>query len=234
MMNKLKKANLVMIISILIGVPLVLYVSVKSYGEKNYLIPSFLILILSFIPFIMIFEKKKIRTREIVLISAMSAIAVLGRVLFFFAPEIKATSAIVIISGMTLGGQAGFFIGAISAFVSNFFFGQGSWTMWQMFAFGMIGVLSGVILKKKHNRIFVCLIGFLLVMIVYGGIVNFHSLVMFTSGITWDNIKSIYLLSIPFDFVHALSTTVFLWFLNKPFLEKISRIKEKYGMIELE
>ena len=60
---------------------------------------------------------------------------------------------------------------------------------------------------------------------------NFHSLVLYTSKINFESFKAVYLLSLPFDFIHALSTSVFLWFIQRPFFEKIDRIKEKYGII---
>lgn len=232
MKTKQYKSFIISFVVLFILVPIIIFISQSN--NSNYLLPSFMIIFVSFLPFVYIFEKKKIRVREIVLISSMSAIAVLGRIVFFFVPQIKATSAIIIVSAATLGSEAGFFIGVVSAFVSNFFFGQGSYTIWQMFAFGMVGFLSGIIFKSeriKNNRILVCIIGFILTFLVYGGVVNFHSLVLYTSKINFESFKAVYLLSLPFDFIHALSTSVFLWFIQRPFFEKIDRIKEKYGII---
>lgn len=232
MKTKQYKSFIISFVVLFILVPIIIFISQSN--NSNYLLPSFMIIFVSFLPFVYIFEKKKIRVREIVLISSMSAIAVLGRIVFFFVPQIKATSAIIIVSAATLGSEVGFLIGVVSAFVSNFFFGQGSYTIWQMFAFGMVGFLSGIIFKSariKNNRILVCIIGFILTFLVYGGIVNFHSLVLYTSKINFESFKAVYLLSLPFDFIHALSTSVFLWFIQRPFFEKIDRIKEKYGII---
>lgn len=232
MKTKHYKSFIISFVVLFLFVPLIIFISQRN--DANYLLPSFIIIFLSFIPFIYIFEKKKMRVREVVLISSLSAIAVLGRIVFFFVPQIKATSAIVIISAATLGSEVGFFVGVVSAFVSNFFFGQGSYTIWQMFAFGMVGFLSGIILKSnkvKDNRILVCIIGFILTFFVYGGIVNLHSLLLYTPKINFESFKSIYLLSLPFDFIHAFSTVIFLWFIQRPFFEKIDRIKEKYGII---
>ena len=63
-------------------------------------------------------------------------------------PFFKPLTGIVMITGMALGPEAGFLTGAISGFVSNFIFGQGPWTPWQMFAFGVAGFLTGVLAKR--------------------------------------------------------------------------------------
>ena len=86
----------------------------------------------------MIFEDRKPQAREVLLIAVMAAIAVVGRMAFFMLPQFKPVTAIVIITGISLGAEAGFLTGAVAGFVSNFFFGQGPWTPWQMFAFGII------------------------------------------------------------------------------------------------
>lgn len=65
-------------------------------------------------------------------------------------PQFKPCVAIIIITGIMLGKQSGFFLcGALTAFVSDFFFGQGPWTPWQMFAFGIIGFISAIVFSKK-------------------------------------------------------------------------------------
>ena len=58
-------------------------------------------------------------------------------------PQVKPCAAIIIITGIALGKKAGFLTGAMTAFVSNFFMGQGPWTPWQMVAFGLLGYIFG-------------------------------------------------------------------------------------------
>jgi len=74
---------------------------------------------------------------------------VLGRAAFFMVPQFKPILALVILAGLTLGSPAGFMTGAMTAFVSNFFFGQGPWTPWQMAALGLVGFLAGLLAEKK-------------------------------------------------------------------------------------
>ena len=91
------------------------------------------------LPFFLVFENRRPQAREVVVIAVMAALAVAGRAAFFMLPQFKPTAAIVIIAGVGLGAEAGFLTGALAGFVSNFFFGQGPWTPWQMFAFGIPG-----------------------------------------------------------------------------------------------
>ena len=220
---------------LLILIPSIIAIGMFVLKDKSYLFISLTIIFLTILVFIMRFENRKPNSREIVLISVLSAIAVVGRMAFFMIPQFKPIMAIVIISGVALGGEAGFLVGSLSAFVSNFFFGQGSWTPWQMFSFGMAGLISGLIFynrKIRNNRILLCLYGGLLTMVLYGGLMNFYSLLSFSSSITKEGIIAIYLSGIPFDLVHAISTIFFLFIASKSMLEKIDRIKVKYGLFE--
>ncbi len=57
----------------------------------------------------------------------------------------KPVSAIAVIAGAAFGRRSGFMVGALAALVSNFFFGQGPWTPWQMYGWGLVGYLGGVL-----------------------------------------------------------------------------------------
>ena len=99
------------------------------------------------IPFFLVFEKKKPRARELVPIAVMAALGVVGRTLFSLIPlpNFKPVSAIVIITAVAFGPETGFLTGAVTGFLSNFIFGQGPWTPWQMFCWGMIGFVAGLL-----------------------------------------------------------------------------------------
>ena len=139
------------------------------------------------------------------------------------------------ITGIAFGPEAGFLTGAVSAFVSNFFFSQGPWTPWQMFAFGMIGFLAGILYQKgilKARKLDLCIYGFLSVFLIYGGIMNPASVLMSYGYITKSSLIAYYISGAPVDLVHAASTVIFLWLLSSPLLEKLERIKVKYGLIQ--
>ena len=113
----------------------------------NFYVTSIAILLLSLLPFFISFEHKKISAREITLTATLIALAVVGRAAFYLIPQVKPIAAAVIVSSVCLGAQRGFIIGAFSAFVSNFIFGQGFWTPFQMVALGAVGLVSGIIFK---------------------------------------------------------------------------------------
>ena len=153
---------------------------------------------------------------------------------FFMVPSFKPIIAIVIISAIAFGGEAGFLVGAMTMVVSNFLFGQGPWTPWQMFAMGFIGFLSGILYRiglLPTKRLSLCIYGFLVTVFIYGGIMNPAALFMSVYDFTWEGLLAIYISGIPVDLVHASSTFIFLWIGAKPLLEKLQRIKIKYDLM---
>lgn len=234
-MNEYNKRLILSSILILVAIPLTIAFGIVFLNDRKYYFISVVILIYTMLPFVLVFENKKPKVREIILICSLSAIAVIGRTAFFMLPQFKPVVAIVIVSALCLGPESGFLVGALSGFVSNFFFGQGPWTPWQMFSFGIVGFLAGVLYKKgilKLNKVSICVFGGLSTFIIYGGIMNLASALMFSSRININILISTYLSGIPFDLVHAASTVIFLFFIQKPMMEKISRIKIKYGLID--
>ncbi|MDR0879292.1 MAG: ECF transporter S component [Clostridioides sp.] len=233
--SRFRKRTILASILILIVIPLTILAGVFYMDDRKYYVISMAILAYSFLPFILVFENRKPQARELIVIAVLSAIAVAGRGAFFMIPQFKPVVAIVIVSGVCFGAESGFFVGAMSGFVSNFFFGQGPWTPWQMFCFGVIGFLAGIMFQRgllKKNVVPLCIFGGISTFFIYGGIINIWSLLMFTSEITKASVIAIYTSAIPFDMIHAASTVVFLALIANPMIEKLDRIKVKYGLIE--
>ena len=229
------KQTWVAMLLLLLVVPPVLFFSVKVFHGRKYLLCSLILVIAAMLPFFMMFEGRKPKAREIMVISVLAAIGVAGRAAFFMVPSFKPVAAIVILTGISFGGEAGFLVGCMIMLLSNMFMGQGPWTPWQMFAFGIIGYLAGVlyqcgILKAKKTQL--CVFGFLSVFLIYGGIMNPTGIQMSYGYITKSTLIAYYISGAPVDLVHALSTVLFLWVLSRPLLEKLERIKVKYGLIE--
>ena len=132
-------------------VPAVILLS-NCMGDRNYYIAGVLIIILAMIPFFAGFESCRPEARELVTIAVMCAIAVASRIVFIMLPGFKPVVAIIMITGMAFGPSAGFLTGAMGAFVSNFVFGQGPWTPWQMFAFGIAGFIFGLLSGKEPGE----------------------------------------------------------------------------------
>lgn len=219
----------------LILVPLLLFFSVKIWSGRKYLLCSLIVVIAAMLPFFMMFEGRRPKVREIMVIAVLCALGVAGRAAFFMVPGFKPVAALVILSGVSFGGEAGFLVGSLTMLVSNMFMGQGPWTPWQMFAFGMIGFLAGILYQKgilKARKTELCIYGFLSVFLIYGGIMNPASILMSYGYITKNTLLAYYISGAPVDLVHAISTVIFLWLLSRPLLEKLERIKVKYGLIQ--
>ncbi|MBE7059906.1 MAG: ATP-binding cassette domain-containing protein [Ruminococcaceae bacterium] len=227
-----------MISAALLLMPITIAAGIVFFDDRKYFLISVLILIETLFLFFALFESRKPGARELVLISVLCGIAVAGRAAFFMLPHFKPLAAVIIICGCLLGGETGFLIGAVSAFVSNFFYRQGPWTPWQMLTFGLLGLAAGIFIRLgliRKNKTDICIFGFFAVVLIYGGIMNPASVIMSMNGeeINIGMIMSAYVTGFPLDLVHAGSTAVFLWFITDEFAEKLDRIKLKYGMTEL-
>jgi len=233
--KKLSKRTLAASFIILILIPLTILFGVFVLDDRKYYFISMLIILYTMIPFFMVFEGRKPQAREIVIIAVLSAIAVAGRGAFFMLPQFKPVVAIVIIAGVCFGGEAGFLVGAVTGFVSNFFFGQGPWTVWQMFCFGIIGFLAGILFKKnllKKNKLQLCIYGGLATFFIYGGIIDIGSMMMATGKFDFHMLMVYYISGVWFNCIHAVATIFFLFFISDTMIEKLERIKIKYGLIE--
>ena len=214
-------------------VPFTLWLGTTGETQRYYL-TALAVLIECMVPFFAVFEGRRPKARELVTIAVMCAIGVAGRAAFFMLPSFKPVMAIVIITGIALGGETGFLTGAIIMLVSNVMFSQGPWTPWQMFTMGLIGFLAGLVfrgglLPKKRGVIAV--FGAVCAIVIYGGIMNPASALMWLKDLNWKILLSYYATGFPVDCVHALATFLFLILAADPMLEKLERIKEKYGMM---
>ena len=119
---------------------------------------------------------------------------------------------------------------------SNVLFSQGPWTPWQMFSMGIIGFLAGVLFKKgllRRSRGSLAVFGAFATIVIYGGIMNPASAILYNSAnLSWKVIMAYYVSGLPMDLVHAAATVIFLLVAAEPMLEKLDRIKEKYGLVE--
>lgn len=228
------KQILSVVLTELIGIPLCIAIGFFFFGDRKYLFISMMTAVLSCIPFWTSLSGGKYSAKKVVLIAVLVAIATAGRSVFFMFPGIKPMAAVVIVTGISLGAEAGFLTGSLTMLLSNMLFGQGPWTPWQMFSMGLIGLLAGLLAtagkERMEKRSSLCLFGLISPLVIYGGIMNFASLLMMSYTINKESIIAIYLSGIPMDLLHAVSTVVFLAVGGKPMLEKIERVKKKHGI----
>ncbi len=234
--RRLSKRTLTASSLILTLIPLTLYIGVYYVGIKQYYAVSLAILTECMLPFFMIFEDRKPQARTLVTIASLCALGIAGRAAFFMLPQFKPVAALTIISGVALGGETGFLVGAVTMLTSNILFSQGPWTPFQMFAMGMIGFLAGILFRKglmRRTRLSMCIFGALAVILIYGGIMNPASALIWGSEtLNLKIIMTYYVTGFPMDLIHAAATVIFLWFGAEPMLQKLDRLKIKYRLLD--
>src|SRR5437588_288279 len=99
------------------------------------------------------YERSRPDARVVALVATLAAFAALGRIAFVAVPNVKPTTDIVLLSGYALGPAPGFMVGAAAGLTSNFFFGQGPWTPWQMVGWGMTGLIGAGLAGLTARRI---------------------------------------------------------------------------------
>lgn len=226
----------------LVAAAVVLFVG-DALDFPHYLTSTFIV-VLSMVPFAVSFESRRPHAREIVVLAVMCAIAVVSRVIFAGIPHVKPLVGIVMITGFAFGGQSGFLVGTIAALASNFIFGQGPWTPWQMLAYGLAGLLAGGLAKAgivprgawtMSRRIGASVLGFLTVVCLVGPVLDTCTLLTMVSTVSPETALMVY--SIGFataNVPHAIVTFVTLFLVGSPMLAKLNRVRVKYGFMEAE
>lgn len=222
------------LLMVLIVIGLLVYELFVAQG-KTYYYTSLGIILAGLIGFFLHFESGKPHALLLTMIASLCALAIVSRIAFFILPQVKPVAAVIILAGVAFGAEVGFVTGAVSAFVSNFYFGQGSWTPFQMFALGLIGALAGVLFYGKRQTTWkIALYGMISVLLIYGGIVDLNTIFFTSKEINLAIVFSIYTSALPFNLLFAVSTASFLWILKKPVLKRIGRIQGKYCLIDKE
>ena len=178
------------------------------------------------------YERARPDARIVALVATMAAFAALGRIAFAALPNVKPTTDIVLVSGYALGGGPGFAVGAIAGLTSNFFFGQGPWTPWQMAAWGATGMLGAGLATVTRDRIgrwplalVCCLIGFLFTVVQdFGDWVTYgdHSLAQLATYVGTG---------LGFDAIDAAGCLVFALAFGPALLHSIQRFARRLHVV---
>lgn len=221
-----------LVITFILVINVLLITLGSLYFEDHYLLISFIFVVLALLPFFMRYESRKIGGRELVLVAILAAIAAVSRIPFAPIPSVQPTSFIIIMAAYVFGAETGFMVGAIAALVSNMFLGQGPWTPWQMFAWGMIGFSAGMLrntwwMKTMAGKlVFGFLWGFL-----FGWIMNLTFIFTFIEDFSWTAFLTTYAASVLFDFMHAASNVLFIFIFGSAWIKTLERFKRKYGLL---
>lgn len=220
--------------SILLVLSLVLLVLWQIFwaAQTSWYIVAVVLLLLSALPFLLQFEHRIPSAREMAVISALTALAVVSRAVFYLIPQVKPIAAVVIVSAVCLGPYQGYIIGAMSALLSNFIFGQGIWTPFQMAALGLVGFVAGLVLTPGNTtRLKLAITGFVLTAVLYGAVVDLSTVLMTVTDFNFKSVLAVYAAGAPFDLVFGAATAVFLFLFGMPLQKKITRIQVKYGLL---
>lgn len=229
----MKKSNIATLIVLLVLIPLTLYLGTRLPGRSYYLTGTLMVVEL-LIPFLLAFEGRRPQARELVTIAVMAAIAVAARAAIPI-PHFKAIFAVIMISGIAFGPETGFLVGAVAAFASNFFYGQGPYTPWQMLGYGVAGLIAGWAFQNKRlprKPLVMAVFGFVSVVLLVGPVLDTSSVFLTLPSITWRTAWPLYVSGFTVNLSQAICTFLVLLLLGDPFLEKLDRVKAKYGMME--
>ncbi|OZS78478.1 ECF transporter S component [Tetzosporium hominis] len=212
---------------------LMLIVSIVFFEYNAYLLLSLAIIACTMLPFFSRFEFRELAGREVVLLAMLAAIAAVSRVPFAGLPSVQPTSFVIMMAGLVFGAESGFIVGAVAAVVSNIFLGQGPWTPWQMYAWGMLGMTAGLLRNAWWMRSMwgKCLFGFVWGYL-FGWFMNMWIVVSNIENVTREFLFSIYVSSVYFDLAHGLSNVFFLLVFGASWIKILERFKRKYGLLD--
>lgn len=202
------------------------------FQASQYQIISMLLVIIACCPIYYRYERKQLNIKELVLIAVLTAIAVLSRFLFYMIPAMTPMTAIIIISGICLSSEVGFLVGALSAITSNILFGQGPWTPFQMFSWGLIGLIAGLPwLQKwlKKSYWFLALYG-VLAGFFFSFFMDLWTVFSIDRSFSWQRYLALLLSAIPYTMSYCFSNVFFSCFLFRSIQTKLQRVLTKYDI----
>ena len=229
----MKKSHIATLVIFLLTIPVTLALGSQMPGRWYYL-TSTLIIAQMLIPFFLSFEGRRPQARELVIMAVLCALAVAARVAIPI-PNFKAIYGVVMIAGIALGPEPGFLVGAVAAFVSNLFRGQGFYTPWQMMAYGACGLILGFLFRKgklPRKPLVMGIVGFLVVLLFAGPLLDVCNVLMMPIAMNKASILAMFGAGFAVNISQGFSTFLVLFLLGKPLLGKLDRIKNKYGMEE--
>lgn len=209
-------------------------------GGKSYVIVSVIVVLCAIVPFFVGFERRRPQARELVMLAVMCALAVAARAAFIWLPGFKPMAAIVMIAGIAFGPSSGFLVGSLSALTSNFIFGQGPWTPWQMLAFGVVGLVAGLLADARvfpranlswPRRVALAVTGFVLIVGLAGPILDTSTFFYLSTAPTPELAATVYLAGLPVNAIHGAATALTLLVVANPLLDQLDRVRVKYGLL---
>ncbi len=225
-----RQKKIIEYVIIFLLIPTIIALGTLVFEDRKYAFITLAVTILACIPLLLTFEKRTDSTRKLIIIAVMTALSVAGRFLFALVPGFKPVTAIVVLTAIFFGGEAGFLTGALSAVLSNFMFGQGPWTPFQMLAWGMIGLVAGFLARPlRKSKILLSLYG-IVAGAAFSMIMDIWTVVWYDDSFQPALYIAALLSSLPYTIMYAASNVVFLLAMIGPIGKKMERIQTKYGI----
>ncbi len=211
-------------------IPLIIIFGVVIFYDRAYAWISLCVAISGCIPFFLTYEKRQGNTIKLVILAVLIALSVAGRFIFSFLPHFKPVTAIVVLTGIYMGYEAGFVCGAFTALISNFIFGQGPWTPFQMFIWGLIGCLAGLLNKFLLKNFVLLLVFGAVAGVLFSCFMDIWTTFWYDGTFNMGRYLANIITALPVTVSYAVSNLIFLLILAKPFGKKLERLKIKYGV----
>jgi energy-coupling factor transport system substrate-specific component len=190
---------------------------------------SFLILCAGLLAGFAWYERSRPPSQVVALVAALAALAIAGRIAFAAFPNVKPTTDIVIFAGYALGPAPGFAVGALTALVSNFWFGQGPWTPWQMAGWGLCGLLGAALALGGRNvgrLTLAAACGF--AGVAYGALLNFSLMATYGGDLSFRHLLVLESRAVPFDAAHAISNITLALIAGPAMIRMLVRFRERF------
>lgn len=208
------------------AVPAVAAAGSVADGGRRYIAAILAVSVLALLLFAAGYERRQTGSRRLVIAAVMTALCVAGRFIPFFKP----VTALTVISAIYLGGETGFLVGAMSAALSNIYFGQGPWTPFQMLAWGLIGLAAGYLSRYlKKSRALLLTYG-VISGALFSFIMDIWTVLWYSGAFSLKLYAAAIISALPHTVLYAVSNFLFLWFLAEPIGQKLERVRIKYGI----
>jgi energy-coupling factor transport system substrate-specific component len=176
------------------------------------------------------YERSRPPSQVVALVAALAALAIVARIAFAAFPNVKPTTDIVVFSGYALGGAPGFAVGALTALVSNFWFGQGPWTPWQMAGWGICGMIGAglaAIGGRNVGRLTLAAVCGLAA-VVYGALLNFSLMATYGGDLSLKHFLVLESRAVPFDAAHTIGNVVFALIAGPAMIRMLTRFRGRF------
>jgi energy-coupling factor transport system substrate-specific component len=175
------------------------------------------------------YERSRPTSQVVALVAALAAVAIVGRIAFAAFPNVKPTTDIVIFAGFAFGPAPGFAVGGLAALVSNFWFGQGPWTPWQMAGWGMCGILgAGLAVVRPRAGRFTLAVVCAFAAVAYGALLNFSLMATYGGDLSLRYFLALEARAVPFEAAHAIGNATLALVAGPAIVRMLVRFRERF------